>query len=54
MIEDDHLFSNTSKEQTFTVADAVTNRPLVTTISPKKKGDAYKNPVTLILKSGSE
>lgn len=54
VLDDNHFASSTEREKTFTIDDNQVNKPLATTISPKKKGDPYKNPVTLTLKSGTE
>ena len=54
ILDDNHFTSKTSKVETFIISDVVVNKPLATTISPKKRTDPYNNAVTLTLKSGTE
>lgn len=54
VIESDHFSSESERFTTYNISDAEANKPMITTLRPKKQGDAYDNPITVRLTSGSE
>lgn len=54
VIESDHFSSQKERSATYNISDAESNKSLITTLKPKQPGDAFSNPVTVHLSSGSE